>query len=84
MNSHHVQISLDSLHDLCEIVHVHIQVLDFFRELFPVVVFDDSNVKVNKFSGKSGKLIIYTNGIVAAGRRVVGVIRIGLPIKFTK
>lgn len=78
-NLHHVQIPLDSLHDLREIVHVYIQVLDFFRELFPVIVFDDSNIKVDEFSGETRKLVIYTNGIVTAGRCTVGVVRIGLP-----
>lgn len=77
---HCVQIALYRRYCIREVVHVHIEILNFLCELFPFLIPDNGDVQVNQFTGESRKLVINAHGIEASHCGPVRVVARCLPL----
>lgn len=76
---HHIQIWFNRLNYLGKIIHVNIQVFNLLGEFFPVIIFDNCDIKIDHFSGKSWELVVNAYWIIATRWLPICIIRICLP-----
>jgi len=64
--SHYLNSLIDTPECAGEVLHCHVHVLEFLRELLPLVVSEGGEVEVDQLGREPGELVVQTDAVVTS------------------